>query len=299
MSVSVTNTDEQLSASTLLTEEDAATIEGLHTFDRDPNPPFAVSSGSAVVPNLDADKVDGYEAAALAVLAENETISGSWTFQGFETFSGSAGSNNVGVDISKTATMTANSNGAVLYVHGTMVEASSGTHAAVAGLRVDGPTITAGAASTTVAASLYLPTVPTGGTSNYCIYSDGPARLVSFVNEGVLRETAVISPTALTASVNDYAPTGISTARIVRLSADSAGPWTITGISAGQSTGRLLLLINVDTVDGIVIAHNSGSSSAANRIYTSTAANITLGPLESVELWYDAVDSVWRVIAWS
>jgi hypothetical protein len=59
--VSVTNTDAQLSASTILTEEDAATIEALHTFDRDPNPPFAVSSGSAVVPNLDSDKLDGQE----------------------------------------------------------------------------------------------------------------------------------------------------------------------------------------------------------------------------------------------
>lgn len=54
--VSVTNTDAQLSASTLLTEEDAATIEALHTFDRDPNPPFAVSSGSAVVANLIAEQ---------------------------------------------------------------------------------------------------------------------------------------------------------------------------------------------------------------------------------------------------
>lgn len=35
------------------------TQTGLVTYDRDPSAPFAVVSGSAVVPNLDADKVDG------------------------------------------------------------------------------------------------------------------------------------------------------------------------------------------------------------------------------------------------
>ncbi len=52
MSISVTNTDAQLENSTILTEEDAATIEGLHTYDRDPNPPFAVAANSASVDNL-------------------------------------------------------------------------------------------------------------------------------------------------------------------------------------------------------------------------------------------------------
>lgn len=61
MAISVLNTDAGLSGKTIANTEDAQTITGLKTFDRDPNPPFAVSSGSAVVPNLDADKVDGIE----------------------------------------------------------------------------------------------------------------------------------------------------------------------------------------------------------------------------------------------
>ena len=63
--IHVANTDADLSGNTVVTEENAYTITGLHTFDRDPNAPFAVVSGSAVVANLDADKVDGVEAAAL------------------------------------------------------------------------------------------------------------------------------------------------------------------------------------------------------------------------------------------
>lgn len=42
------------------------TQTGLVTFDRDPSAPFAVTASSAVVPNLDADKLDGHEATAFA-----------------------------------------------------------------------------------------------------------------------------------------------------------------------------------------------------------------------------------------
>lgn len=47
----------------------AYTQSALLTFDRDPDAPFAVTASSAVVTNLDADKVDGIEGAALALKA--------------------------------------------------------------------------------------------------------------------------------------------------------------------------------------------------------------------------------------
>jgi hypothetical protein len=61
VAISVLNTDAGLSATTLVNAESAQTVTGLKTFDRDPNPPFAVSASSAVVTNLDADKLDGQE----------------------------------------------------------------------------------------------------------------------------------------------------------------------------------------------------------------------------------------------
>lgn len=79
--ITLLNTASDLLSKTLLTKENAYTITGLHTFDRDPSAPFAVSASSAVVPNLDADKLDGIEAAAMAQLAvanvftESQTIS--------------------------------------------------------------------------------------------------------------------------------------------------------------------------------------------------------------------------------
>ena len=57
--IQVLNTDTDLSENTLLTEENAYTITGLHTYNRGTNPPFAVNSGAAKVDNLDADKLDG------------------------------------------------------------------------------------------------------------------------------------------------------------------------------------------------------------------------------------------------
>ena len=61
MAVSVLNTDANLSGNTLSLLEVAGTVTALWTFDRDPSAPFAVSASSAVVSNLDADKLDGVE----------------------------------------------------------------------------------------------------------------------------------------------------------------------------------------------------------------------------------------------
>ena len=80
MSVTVSNPTSNLSGKELMITTGTHTVTGLLTFDRDPSAPFAVTSGSAKVSNLDADLLDGLEAAAFAALADNETVSGSWTF---------------------------------------------------------------------------------------------------------------------------------------------------------------------------------------------------------------------------
>lgn len=63
MSVTVANTDAQLSGKTLVATDANQTIDGLKTFDRGTSAPFAVVSGAAKVSNLDADKLDGETAA--------------------------------------------------------------------------------------------------------------------------------------------------------------------------------------------------------------------------------------------
>lgn len=202
MSISVLNTDAALSGKTLATLENAETITGLKTFDRDPSAPFAVTSGSAFVPNLDADKLDGLEAAAFAALADNETVTGNWIFSGSVT-----------------------ENGAVI--------ASQS-----------------------------------------------------------LTETGTISPAQIVANTDNYNPTGLSTARILRLSTDASR--NLTGITF-QVAGRRLLLCNIGAFD-LVLVHDA-TSTAANRFYCPGSANLTLNPNDAVEIWYDSVNSRWRVIA--
>ena len=70
----VLNTNADLDGNTLETAENAYTITGLKTFDRDPSAPFAVTASSAVVPNLDADKLDGKEAAAFMLLDGTQSM---------------------------------------------------------------------------------------------------------------------------------------------------------------------------------------------------------------------------------
>ena len=82
--IQVTNTDADLSDNTLLAEENAYTITGLHTFSRSTNAPFAVNSGAAVVANLDADKLDGIEATGFVKANGSVALTADWDAGGYE-----------------------------------------------------------------------------------------------------------------------------------------------------------------------------------------------------------------------
>src|SRR5215469_1383425 len=103
--------------------------------------------------------------------------------------------------------------------------------------------------------------------------------------------TGVITPPALAANTNDYAPTGFATASVIRVSSTSAV--NLTGL-AGGTAGRLVNLINVGT-NNIVLVNQSVSSAAANRF--ALGQNITMLPATSATLWYDAATSQWDAIA--
>jgi len=82
--IQVANTDADLSNNTLLTEENAYTITGLHTFSRSTNAPFAVNSGAAVVANLDADKLDGIEATGFVKANGTVALTANWDAGAYE-----------------------------------------------------------------------------------------------------------------------------------------------------------------------------------------------------------------------
>lgn len=108
--IAVLNTTSALSAKSLDTLEGDQTITGLKTYDRDPSAPFAVTASSAVVTNLDADKLDGQEGT-------------------YYTNMGNAAAGTLAVARGGTNSATAlNSNRAIVSSAGALVEAAAATN---------------------------------------------------------------------------------------------------------------------------------------------------------------------------
>jgi hypothetical protein len=91
--INVLNTDSGLTGTTLINAENAQNITGLKSFNRSPSAPFAVNLSSAVVTNLDADKVDGYHLDQDVRQAQSPswvgvTLSGNFSVGGTSTLTG-------------------------------------------------------------------------------------------------------------------------------------------------------------------------------------------------------------------
>lgn len=106
-----------------------------------------------------------------ALMANALTLGSTLTVEGGKinvtgSFSGASAS----MSFTPTLTPGLNTSGATLYVAGTIVEHSSGTHPVFASARFEAPTVTSGAATLTEAATVYVTAAPTGGASNYAVH---------------------------------------------------------------------------------------------------------------------------------
>jgi hypothetical protein len=110
---------------------------------------------------------------------------------------------------------------------------------------------------------------------------------------GTLAVSGDITDTSVGAQ-NDWAPTGIGTATVVRWNGASA--MTLSGITTGAD-GRVLLLMNVATAaaNTITLVHDL-TSTAANRFYIPSATNYVIPRFGAVLLVYDSTSSRWRVM---
>lgn len=100
--------------------------------------------------------------------------------------------------------------------------------------------------------------------------------------------TGDVSPAQLTGNQNNYNPTSLATASVLRLDSDASR--TITGL-AGGADGRIITLLNVGA-NNIVLANASGSSTAANQFLFG--ADATIAPNSAMVLIYDSTSSRWR-----
>lgn len=123
--------------------------------------------------------------------------------------------------------------------------------------------------------------------------SEGADRTVlgTFEAKQAVKLTGIISPTQIAANTNDYAPTGFSTASIVRFNTDASR--NITGL-AGGATGRIVKLFNVGSFPAVFL-NESSLSTAANRF--SIGFDLTIYPSQTIELTYDGTSSRWRISA--
>lgn len=100
--------------------------------------------------------------------------------------------------------------------------------------------------------------------------------------------SSIISPTAFAAQQNNYNPTGLADANVLRLT--STGAQNITGIVA-PSTTKTITIFNIGA-SNITLIDASASSAADNRFQMN--GNTILNPNEGIILWYDITTARWR-----
>lgn len=124
--------------------------------------------------------------------------------------------------------------------------------------------------------------------------SDSSRGVVSVVDDLVAQtrlRVGVSTADQITSDQNDY-PCG---GRGVLLLATDASR-TLTGLD-GAGDSQFLLIVNVGSQD-LILAHESSSSAAENRIVTGPAgSSLTVPAAGNVTLWYDANSARWRVTA--
>ena len=105
----------------------------------------------------------------------------------------------------------------------------------------------------------------------------------------------IITPSTLTATANDYSPTGFATTNMIRQDID-ANNREITGFVAPSAGVNRIIRINNINASGFDLRfqHNDAGSVAANRFYLRDDANKAIKPNETAAFWYDHTSSRWR-----
>lgn len=100
--------------------------------------------------------------------------------------------------------------------------------------------------------------------------------------------SGVLTPSQITSNQNDYNPTSLSTACVLRLNTDASR--NVTGIQGGAA-GRIFIVHNVGA-NNIVFKNADTGSSAANRFAMNADLTLTAGEVALFQ--YDSTDSRWR-----
>jgi hypothetical protein len=126
-------------------------------------------------------------------------------------------------------------------------------------------------------------------TSLWTLHAGNDGRKWALTESPILLASG-ITPTTIGSDQNDYDPTSLANAQVLRLASDASR--TITGLAGGLG-GRFLFIINIGAND-IILSNENASSDAAHRF--AIGADVTLGASESCILWYDNTSTRWRMV---
>lgn len=116
------------------------------------------------------------------------------------------------------------------------------------------------------------------------------AALVATANfTSAVNFNGVISPAALGSNMNNWNPTGLSTANVIRFSCSS--PFNVTGITAPGTDGQVLVLDNIGSTNTCTLTANDTNSTAANRFLFDKP--IAVRPSRTVTIKYDLTSAGW------
>jgi hypothetical protein len=102
------------------------------------------------------------------------------------------------------------------------------------------------------------------------------------------------TPTTLAGDAHDW---DVGNKSFIRASGGTSDR-IVTGILAsGVADGHVMYITNIGTTNKISFANDSASSAAANRILTSIAGTIEIGPYHTFQIIYDATSSRWRELS--
>lgn len=133
--------------------------------------------------------------------------------------------------------------------------------------------------------------IPDAAVGILKVFANGLAALHLHHLTGMLN--SILSPAQITARADDYNPSGLQTAGLLRLNSDAA--YDITGITAPTilTMGRQLRIVNINAADILTLKDEDANSAAANRM--ALGGDIQIGHDKGVTLIYDSTSSRWRL----